>query len=193
MTDGRGRDDRPARMPRSRAPAARSPARCRAARVSAAPCSGAGRVSGSRRIATTALSPAMAGGHEERKAGPAERGEPADGRADDEPDTVGRAQEPEHPHAVLGADHVGRRRLGHGHAPPRGAVEDPRHHEEPQRAGDPGEEACRRGARQRHDEQGLAPHPVRQSPEQGRTRNCAAEKAARRSPTDAGPAPRRRA
>ena len=65
------------------------------------------------------------GGDEERDVRAAERGDGADGRPEDEPDAEGGAEQPEQAGPVLGRRHVGDRRLGHRHAGPRGAVDEP--------------------------------------------------------------------
>ena len=57
----------------------------------------AGRVSGTRTMATTALTTATRGGHEERQVRAAERGQPTDGRAEHEADAEGRAEQAEQP------------------------------------------------------------------------------------------------
>ena len=139
------------------------------------------------------IDPGDGGGDEEREAGPTERGQSADGGADDEPHAVGGAEKPEHPGAVGRPDQVGGRRLGHGHAPPEAPSRTratSNSHSEPAKpvrrlaTAVPTSEAMSKGLR-----------PTRSDslPSIGAPANWAAENAASRSPTDAGPAPRWRA
>ena len=88
-------------------------------------------------------------GDVERDVRPAERGQPADRRAEHEADAERRAEQAEQPRALLRRGDVGDRRLGDRQAAAGRAVDDPPDEQQPQRAGGAGDEAADRGADQR--------------------------------------------
>ena len=128
---------------------------------------GPGWVSGRRRSATTALIEAMAAAMKNGMCGPPNAAKVAMAGPSTNPTPKAAPSSPNKPGAVLVRGHVGHRRLGHRHARPGRPVDEPAEQEQPHRPGDPRDHAPDGGAAEGHDEDRLAPVPVRQPSHHG--------------------------
>ena len=114
------------------------------------------------------VDPRDGGGDEERDVRPAERGERTDRRADDEADAERGAEQAEQAGPLVRLGDVGDRGLGDRHRRAADAVDDPTEREQPDGAGEAGDEAADRRPAEGEEEHRLAAPPVREAAEDRR-------------------------